>query len=211
MGIEQAWLLKGFVLAHNAPSQMVAAADAVIEALSRGTVEITRAREPIRVTMPPPEEPAPEAEQPEHQPEATHAETDASEEPTPKKRRNFSPEVRAAAAERMKAMHARKKAEKEGGTPRPVETTPKPFTPVPADKLVRDHSGYAGRRDPNQPLLDSDWPDIKNMLNVKRMSISQVASDYDVTFGTMRSFIDTHETREEQSPGEARALSQGGA
>jgi hypothetical protein len=36
MPIEQAWLLKGFVLAHNAPAEIVAAAEAVIAEISRG-------------------------------------------------------------------------------------------------------------------------------------------------------------------------------
>ena len=216
MAVEQAWLLKGFVLAHNAPAAVVEAVEAVIAELSKGMREVTGSSEPIRVKVPIAEEPLPDAGTDHAEPEREGADVlpaprEETEESTPKKQRNWSPEAKAAAAERMRAMQAAKKAKKEGGTPLPAETMSKPFTPVPADKLVRDHSGYAGRRDPDQPLLDSDWPDIENMLNVKRMSISQIASVYDVTFGTMRSFIDTHEAREEQSPGEARALSQGGA
>jgi hypothetical protein len=214
MRIEQAWLLKGFVLAHNAPAAIVEAADAVIADLSRGTVEIAGSAEPIRVKVPVPEEP--EADTDRTEPERENADvpgvpTRVPEAPATKKKRNFSPEARAAAGERMRAYQARKKADKQGSAPPSAEAAPKPFTTVPADKLVRDHSGYAGRRDPDQPLLETDWPDINNMLNVKRISVSQIASDYDVGFSTMRSFIDTHEAQEKQSPGEARALSVGGA
>ncbi len=85
--------------------------------------------------------------------------------------------------------------------PEPEAITPeKPYVPVPAEKLISDHSEYAGKRDPGQPLEDTDWPDIDAMLNQRRMSISQVASAYDVQFGTMSSFIER--MRRKTAPGE---------
>jgi hypothetical protein len=67
------------------------------------------------------------------------------------------------------------------------------------ERLISAHNSYAGKRDPQpNPLQESDWPDIEQMLNKQRRSVSQIASDYEVDFDTMRAFIDEH------SPGEPR-------
>jgi hypothetical protein len=70
----------------------------------------------------------------------------------------------------------------------------------PPERLISAHNSYAGKRDPQpNPLQESDWPDIEQMLNKQRRSVSQIASDYEVDFDTMRAFIDEHQ---EPPPGE---------
>jgi hypothetical protein len=62
------------------------------------------------------------------------------------------------------------------------------------ERLISSHNSYAGKRDPQpNPLQESDWPDIEQMLNRQRRSVSQLASDYEVDFDTMRAFIDEHQ------------------
>lgn len=130
-----------------------------------------------------------------------------------KKQRNFSPEARAAAAERMRAMQARKRAEREGkGTqeatapsepePLPPARPAKPVT-VDTDRLLTVHNGYAGKRD-DGTLTESDWPDIKARL-AKSPDRRAIASDYDVDIDDLNAFITMHQGREARSSGEAQA------
>jgi hypothetical protein len=85
-----AWMLKGWLLGANAPSEIMEAVDQVIASLT---------------TLPsPPHVPA--RAQEDEQPSAP-LEGPAEENPEPeKRRREWSPEARAAAAERMKARQA---------------------------------------------------------------------------------------------------------
>jgi hypothetical protein len=71
----------------------------------------------------------------------------------------------------------------------PVEKSQTPFVDVPIEKLQTVHDEYAGKRDPDQSLDDSDWPDIQAMTR-KGMTFRQIASDYDVKPPVMREFID---------------------
>lgn len=81
----------------------------------------------------------------------------------------------------------------------------KPFVEAPPDKLIEKHTGYAGRRDPDQELTEADWPDIRIMLEKQRRSVGNIASDYDVPYDVMRDFINRHVWSGNPAPGEARA------
>ena len=96
MSVEQAWLLKGWLMAQDAPQPIMAAIDAVIAASSGVTATPPPVFIPQFSIAEPDEESPPESGQ-------------AHE---PKKRRAWSPEARAAQAERMRATQARLKEEK---------------------------------------------------------------------------------------------------
>lgn len=65
---------------------------------------------------------------------------------------------------------------------------------TPPEILIEKHSEYAGKRDPEQPLSDNDWHDIQEMLRkgASYMRIQHIAAQYNVSYGTMKDFIDKH-------------------
>ena len=104
MGIEHAWLLKGWVLAQDAPQEITDAVDSLIAGLRR----------------PPTASPANEIAGGEV---AHHAGPPAAPPVLdiigPKARKPWSPESRAAAAERMRRRQAGKKSHPPGEAPAP--------------------------------------------------------------------------------------------
>ena len=201
MLIERAFVLKGWLLGKDAPDTILATVDALIAVMR----ENSHPEVPVVAADIPADRVAIQAEACEV-PTVPDPDIHAVE-ATPKKKHNWSPEARKAQGERMRVRMALKKAK----SPQPDLSPPKPFTPVPAEKLIADHGGYAGRRDPGQALVDDDWHDIKVMLNVKRLSVSRIASDYDVDFDTLRAFIDRHQAQAEHRVGNFAAPSAGGA
>lgn len=68
---------------------------------------------------------------------------------------------------------------------------------TPAEQLIAKHNEYVGKREPNQPLTDEDWPEIKSML--KSYGADYIAAQYQVKRTELDWFI------AEQSEGEAKA------
>lgn len=223
--LHHAFLLKGWLLDKIPPKEVAEAMQEVIDALGQEVVTVAATSLPlpplpVSVLESEPMAPAEERRLPaepdvpaDEEPQHTLAvATEISPAAPAKKKHNMSPEARAAAAERMRAYQARKRAEKEGAaacegsspqaapSPAPV----KPYTPVPYEKLVTDHSGFAGKRDPGQPLTDDDWPDIKARL-AKSPDRRAIASDYDVELDDLNFFIASCQRREGKTPGEALA------
>lgn len=227
--LHHAYLIKGFLLAKEAPKAILDAIAAIIENLDRGEVTISTSAVPQfplqavvgggessdpTETDGLPDSPLDAVEDAPSSPAVTGSE--ATPAAPPKKNRNFSPETRAAAAERMRAMQARKKAEREGNSGRIAiaESSPtpppaaKPYTAASVEKLIHDHAGYAGKRDPGQPLTDEDWPGIKSRL-ARSPDRRAIASDYDVDLDGLNFFIASCQRREGKSPGEALASPSG--
>ena len=143
----------------------------------------------------------------------------------PKKRKEWSPEARAAAAERMRARQAagligRRKNEsspepasppepafeiRKASKPEP-ELAPKP-EPLPAvdpTRLITVHNGFAGNREDGQ-LRDEDWPDIKSRL-ARGETKAAIAGDYEAELEDLDYFIASCQRREaKRSLGEAPA------
>lgn len=87
--------------------------------------------------------------------------------------------------------------------PDDLATDPVPEAPAP-HRLTAAHPGYAGMRGDGQ-LVDSDWPDIKEMLAQGRERRS-IASDFDTDLEDLEFFISSNQRREaKKPPGEARA------
>ena len=224
MTANHAWMLKGWLLAEHAPVPIMDAVESVIASLARNVpTETVSGTQPFVAI--PPEKLAFLLEI--SQPTANHqvsssplAEQDAPAElalavsKKPRRQNTMSPENRAAASERMRAMQAAKKAAREQGDPATIENAPpppaaKPFQPVSVEKLRTDHDEFVGKRDPGQSLTDGDWPDIKAML-AKNPDRKKIAADYDVEFEEMSFFIESCQRREQRS-GEALAPSHRGA
>lgn len=97
MSICSAYLLKGWLLAERAPAEVMEAVESVIKCLKATQPDAVEDRleiSPLAVT---PVEPADTPDKP--------ARDDPTEQPPPpKKKHNWSPEARAAAAERMRKM-----------------------------------------------------------------------------------------------------------
>jgi len=140
----------------------------------------------------------------------------------PKKRREWSPEARAAAADRMRSRQAEKRGQPAANLPAGAQPTieirkpalptpahgptqkPKPDPAIDVDRLITVHKGYAGKRDDGL-LVDSDWPDIKTRL-AKGEDKKAIAGDYDVEMEELDFFIASNQRREAKQPmGEARA------
>lgn len=134
-----------------------------------------------------------------------------------KKKRGWTEEQRAAAAERMRArqaagmMKGRKKGTDSAPLVEPVtsgdpENQPRPLVSSPSEphRLTVAHPGYAGKREDGQ-LTDSDWPDIKSRLS-RGDTKAAIASDYDVEEIDLDFFISSAQRREAKTPpGEALA------
>ena len=121
MGIEQAWLVKGWLLAKDAPEPVIGAIEAVIAGLA------ARSQPDIGSTIP---QPAPESPVPvrlfDRDPDQFITGQEPAvvplSDPEPRKRKAWSPEARAAASERMRATQARLKEAKNtppGNSPAP--------------------------------------------------------------------------------------------
>lgn len=146
----------------------------------------------------------------------------------PKKRKEWSPEAREAAAERMRARQAaglmgkRKKepvaepaASREPAKPsyeiRKASTTEAQSAPKPESRPDVDSTrritvpiGPAGKRE-NGQLRDEDWPDIKSRL-AKGETKSAIAGDYEAELEDLDYFIASCQRRESKlPPGEALA------
>lgn len=120
----------------------------------------------------------------------------------PKKRKEWSPEARAAAGERMRArqaaglMKGRKRAAPEAFEIDPSE----PVLPSFAESELRITVPLKRR---NTRLTDDDWPDIKSRIAIGD-SRKAIAGDYDEDLEDLEFFIQSCERREAgQSLGEA--------
>jgi hypothetical protein len=222
MTANHAWMLKGWLLAEHAPAPIMEAVESVIESLSheRADGTVISSNHPALTIRP---EPLPddladvarandsEEKAPERSHQAVPVETTEplpAEGKKPRKKNSMSPENRAAAGERMRAIQAAKKAAREHGNPATAEVAPSappqnPYQPVSIEKLRTDHDEFVGKRDPGQPLTDSDWPEIKAML-AKSPDRKKIASDYDVDIDDLNFFITSCQRREQRS-GEALA------
>ena len=149
----------------------------------------------------------------------TRANQPADKSTKQKKRQEWSPEARAAAAERLRARQAAGLMKRRGGeTPAALSMVPEPC-PV----IVKNGKSNDQISEPNSPrvslakpmplaesppphrlaishpgwagkredsqLHDSDWPDIREMLG-KGNKREKIAGDYDVTVADLNSFID---------------------
>ncbi|WP_435007968.1 hypothetical protein P12x_005234 [Tundrisphaera lichenicola] len=143
----------------------------------------------------------------------------------PKKRKEWSPEARAAAAERMRARQAagligRRKNESSPEPASPPEPAfeirkaskpepepapePKPLPAVDPSRLITVHTGFAGKREDGQ-LRDEDWPDIKPRL-ARGETKAAIAGDYEAEVDDLDYFIASCQRREaKRSLGEAPA------
>lgn len=199
MAIEQAWLLKGFVLAHNAPPEVVEAAEAVIATITDAGTRITGSPLP----------PLPDVLPHFHEGQVREVESisfndqpveNTTLKPEAKERKPWSPEAKAAAAERMRAMQARKKAEKEAGRPTAVESAPE------FSEAERRITVPAPRR--KSTLADAEWPEIKQML-VDGKTRATIASDFDEEPEDLDYFIESCQRREQREGNFAAPLQAG--
>ena len=211
MTIYNAYLIKGYLIDKKAPKRIMEALDTLIGGLHAvdgrtpdapdnevDGKEDVEPEPPQRVAMsqttaPPEMAGSVISEQP--------TEFEPPEQPKPRRTSSMSPENREAARQRMIAMQARKRAEREGNpgsTPEPTPT--KPYVPVTADKLIQDHGGYVGKRNAGQPLTPEDWPDIKARLATGEKP-EAIAGDYDQEVDELNSFIAARRWRDEH-PGE---------
>ena len=130
----------------------------------------------------------------------------ASLTPSGKKRREWSPEAREAARERMRAAQAArwdKKRQSEDGdrqsSLQPVivkRAEPRSEPGHPPEHEVRNEAIFAhtpvsspADRWVPAPLSDEDWHDIRDMINAGH-SREKVAGDYDVPVDVLESFVD---------------------
>lgn len=96
-------------------------------------------------------------------------------------------QTRPSGAEMKKAAKLeREKAE----NPEPVKPVEKPFVPVPADKLSRDHKDYAGQRE-DKTLNVTDLPDILKMRSNGLPDI-RIARSYGVEPEYLTRFLILH-------------------
>ncbi|MFO0958274.1 MAG: hypothetical protein U0800_12745 [Isosphaeraceae bacterium] len=203
--LNQAYLLKGYLLAGDPPKEVIEALQAVIDALCVEVITVSGTRDP----MPPmpasflesgqldPDESSDPADvttgPADGEPEPGPVVTELSQDAPPKKKRNFSPEAREAARQRMIAMQARKRAEREAATQEPSPTFSKEELRIKVPVARRKSS-----------LTDSDWPEIKQMLAEGR-SRTSIASDYDEEPEDLDAFIADQQRRKAAPPGEAPA------
>jgi hypothetical protein len=188
--LHHAYLLKGWMLDKNPPKEVTEAVEAIMGALVSPPAPDRISGAPVEIELPELANSSSEAEP-----------AQAAALPTPEKPRrqsNMSPEARAAAAERMRAYQARKKAEREaeGAKTSPAD---KPFAPVTADKLISEHNDYAGKRQ-DGTLTDSDWPDIKARL-ARGDGLTDIAGDYDLDEEDLSYFVESWRRREAKQVG----------
>ncbi len=131
MTLNHAWMLKGWLLAEHAPQPVMEAAEAVIASL---TVKREISAEPVIEIAVPALRIQPQTEWKKPTEPETVAIAERTEEPPPrrdtapsvpqklKKTRNWSPEQRAAASERMRQRQAQKKGRSLGELLAPEET-----------------------------------------------------------------------------------------
>jgi hypothetical protein len=111
MTLHHAYLIKGWLLDKDPPAAVTEALEAIIAGHGRRE-EVTITGKPLDIRI------GPLSQQTEEEP--AQAEIDKTEGNTPRKAgrpRNISPEVREAARQRMIAMQAAKKLNREGGPP----------------------------------------------------------------------------------------------
>ena len=212
-----AYLIKGWLLDKQPP-------EAVTEALEMIIAALTMPSDPLPLTLPqvvpatPPHSVAPTEMISRQDPifEPSEPAPVAGEVSAAKKKRAWSEEARAAAAERMRArqaagqMKGRKDAPDAGHAVDDTALAPaKPVAPDQPHRLTVAHGGYAGRRDPGQELTDADWPDIKARLD-RSPDRRAIAGDYDVDLDDLNFFIQSCQRRE-QRVGEALAPRHHGA
>ena len=77
-----------------------------------------------------------------------------------------------------------------------------PRVDTPAERLIDAHDAYIGRREADQPLVDSDYDDIIDMMTRKGKSLKMIAGDYDVTLGTLEQFIERQDRLRSATRGE---------
>jgi hypothetical protein len=235
MTIYNAYLIKGYLIDKKAPKRIMEALDTLI-----GTLHGSEAK-PSQVSgvESPPEDSDSTSDEEEEsrpsevsRPDDLRAKSIDQTSPPVKAKRAWSPEAKAAAAERMRAMRAKKKAEGESAdsvkehdpanpdpeptkyeirrataSPTPAlkepEANPKPLPPIDPERLITVHRGYAGKRE-DGTLTDADWPDIKARL-ARSEELKAIASDYDISEEDLDFFIASFRRREGKSPGEALA------
>jgi hypothetical protein len=197
MTLNHAWMLKGWLLGELVPPQIMDAAEKVIESLTaREQVE------PVHIVLADKDALVEDEQSDPPQREEVEPLPEVPPEAKQKKRRNWSPEAREAQAQRMRDRIAAGKMAKKA-TPARSETVEPEFT----EAELRITVPKAPPR--KSSLTDTDWPDIKEMLDAGRTRTS-IASDYDEEPEDLDFFIASCKRREQRS-GEALAPSMGGA
>lgn len=181
--INKANMIKGFLLAKESPRIILEAIDEIIKAMPTQTISgpkdfnlpdfVTEIEQKLAVVPPRMEE----------EPSA----------PEPKKKRKWSPEAKAAAAERMRKAREAKLSRKTSEA-----TTGDTYRPV-----APDLGDYIGTREDGK-LMNSDWPDIRNMLN--RLTRESIAGKYGVAVEYLNEFIATKQVSDKLTPDDSVRL-----
>lgn len=183
MNAANAYLVKGFLLAQSAPKPIMDAIEALIGTLPTESVACkpeSLVSEPVgRPTVEPMNAPPPEDLEPPA--------------PETKKKREWSPEAKAAAAERMRKAREAKSARK----------TDEVAAMDTRNAKAIDHSSYIGKREDGR-LMNSDWPDIRNMLNL--LTRQAIAEKYGVTVEDLNAFIATKQVSDKLTPDDSVRL-----
>ena len=213
MTIYNAYLIKGYLIDKKAPKRIMEALDTLIGTLhsSEGKPsQVCGTDSPPDLSPRPPDEEEEEPRPPEAPRPEEHTARSNDQPASPiNKKREWTPEARAAAAERMKKAREARAAKKaagqdtEGVTFAPTPSRPEKPATVDTDRLLTVHNDYAGKRE-DATLTDSDWPYIKARL-AKSPDRRAIASDYDVELDDLNFFIASCQRREGKSPGEALA------
>jgi hypothetical protein len=204
--LNQAYLLKGWLLDKNPPTEVIEALEAVIAELGRVPQPVVTIAGPAisSLRLPPLREPEPRAEGspesrgdlPDQNAPGADCVDDHGSEPTapPKKKRKYpelTAEQKAAVAQRLKAGREAKKRASAEDEPTPDFTKEELRIKVPVHRRT-------------SKLTDADWSEIKEMLAAGR-TLNQIASDYDEEPEDLDVFIERRRGQEAQSPGEAQA------
>lgn len=215
---QQAYLIKGFLLGKDAPRPILDAIDAIIAGLGEprevisgkvGEPELPKVGDRISGIFPGEDAMvtrivATDADQG-GSPLPPDSNGD-SPPPKPRKKHSMSPEAREAARQRMIAMQARKRAEREAAKEeQPDEADSQPAAPAFTEAELRITVPVPRRK---SQLADDDWPEIKEMLAAGR-DRKLIASDYDEDPEDLDFFIASCQRREAKSPGEAGASPSG--
>ena len=123
MTLHHAYLIKGWLLDKDPPKQVIEALEAII-ASKHPSESVTHSGNPFGVTI------VPLARKPEPIPLEDAESTSVTEQPKPHRKHNWSPERRAAAAERMRIRQANGSLRKKQVSP-PGEA----YAPLPAEAV----------------------------------------------------------------------------
>lgn len=123
----------------------------------------------------------------------------AEPEPEKKKRKPWSDEARAAAAERLKARIASGTFKRHNDKSETPSVPAPPRVDTPPDRLIEDHKDFIGQRD-DRILLDSDWGDIQKM-RYNGLPDIRIAKSYRVAVEYLANYIKKMEAQDSAKSG----------